>query len=97
MIPYILYFSDWGYCFIDFKNHKQAALAKRIGIRDLFEGKEKVKYEFLRGGAKDHFQVTLDWAKDKDSIKPEDEAKQLPILQIQNPNGRRASSGEFEI
>ena len=42
-------------------------------------------------------QVTLDWAKDKDSIKPEDEAKQLPILQIQNPNGRRASSGEFEI
>ena len=39
---YILDFSDWGYCFIDFKNHKQAALAKRIGIRDLFEGKEKV-------------------------------------------------------
>jgi len=37
--------------------------------------------------------VTLDWAKDKDSVKPEDEAKQLPILQIQNPNGRRASSG----
>lgn len=68
--------SDWGYCFIDFKNHKQAALAKRIGIRDLFEGKEK---------------VTLDWAKDKDSIKPEDEVKQLPILQMQN--GRRASSG----
>ena len=49
------------------------------------------------GGANGHLQVTLDWAKDKDSIKPEDEAKQLPILQIQNPNGRRASSGEFEI
>ena len=45
------------------------------------------------GGARDDFQVTLDWAKDKDSVKPEDEAKQLPILQIQNPNGRRASSG----
>ena len=41
---YILDFSDWGYCFIDFKNHKQAALAKRIGIRDLFEGKEKVVF-----------------------------------------------------
>ena len=98
MIPYTLYFSDWGYCFIDFKNHKQAALAKRIGIRDLFEGKEKVKYIFVCVVAlKIILQVTLDWAKDKDSIKPEDEAKQLPILQIQNPNGRRASSGEFEI
>ena len=43
-IGYISNFSDWGYCFIDFKNHKQAALAKRIGIRDLFEGKEKVRY-----------------------------------------------------
>ena len=48
------------------------------------------------GGARDDFQVTLDWAKDKDSVKPEDEAKQLPILQIQNPNGRRASSGQLK-
>ena len=41
--------------------------------------------------------MTLDWAKDKDSMKPDDEAKHLPILQIQNPNGRRASSGESKI
>ena len=61
------------------------------------KAKKRLNLFILRGGAKDHFQVTLDWAKDKDSIKPEDEAKQLPILQIQNPNGRRASSGEFEI
>ena len=51
-------FSDWGYCFIDFKNHKQAALAKRIGIRDLFEGKEKVVFMIFCGGAIDHLGDT---------------------------------------
>jgi len=37
---------SWGYCFIEFKNHRDAALAKRLGPREMFG--QKITLDWAR-------------------------------------------------